>query len=445
MTDPNEKKKKKKKKIIQESPEIQQLKEPTKKDQNPIEKEEEAKKKKENIDVKIETLGENPDKISPFLGYFPSGYDPLRRRSSEEAAAAEVKVYKNKKRSNRLQLVVSPNDGPQLDFVGTNYSGEATAAQLCTYGLGVLDKSTQTLKIVPIAANKIFRLEPRVGGSALPENETPETLKHELTAEEKAGKMRELTLMYSSKKTIRQTQKLDSLRQREDSVTQQDLDRKLESIKINKEALDVAETTTNARNIPPHDLAATTPQTAYPLNKIIFNGEWDYLLDILELSQAGAEVKPSTYPSFVCSRVYKLADITDEVGKRQLAGMFSYITHLIKFKDKHSMDGVSSAKYHKIPGILFQKFSSLFAISDSNRIADEKKDLLISYILVLTLYVDNFRTDLSDIAKDLRMNPVALRPHYEYLGCKLVREKQLLLATLPLPLQFPAVRRKRRR
>ena len=51
---------------------------------------------------------------------------------------------------------------------------------------------------------QIFRLEPRVAGLDLPENETPETLKHELTAEEKADKMRELTLMYSSKKTIRQ-------------------------------------------------------------------------------------------------------------------------------------------------------------------------------------------------------------------------------------------------
>ncbi|KAL3511651.1 hypothetical protein ACH5RR_024368 [Cinchona calisaya] len=403
-------------------------------------------KKTDKTDVKIETLSENPDKIAPIIGYFPTSYDPLTiwRGGGEAEPEAKVEVYKNKKRSNRLQLVVSPDDSP-VDFVGTNYSGEATAAQLCTYGLGVLDKSTQTLKIVPIATNKIFRLEPRVGGLDLPENETLETVKHELTAKEKADKLKELTLMYSSKKTIRQAKKLDSLRQIEDPKTQQDLDQKSEGIKINKEALKVDETTINARNIPPHDLAATTPETAYPLHRIIFKGEWDYLLDILELSEAGAEVTSDVYPTFVCNRAYKLDNFEGEVEKRQLAGIFSYITHLIKFKDKHSMDGVSSAKYHKIPGFLFQKFSSLFANPDSKRIADEKRDLLVSYILVLTLYVDNFRTDLLDIAKDLRMNAVALRPHYEYLGCKLVREKQLLLATLPLPLQFPTVRRKRRR
>ncbi|KAK1385799.1 hypothetical protein POM88_023534 [Heracleum sosnowskyi] len=33
--------------------------------------------------------------------------------------------------------------------------GEAAAPQLCTFALGVLDKDTQTLKIVPITSNKV--------------------------------------------------------------------------------------------------------------------------------------------------------------------------------------------------------------------------------------------------------------------------------------------------
>lgn len=171
MAKPKEKKKRR-----QENPEIRQLTEPTQdfKGEEEQRDEEEAetagpttptsqkmkvkkeKKLKEKIDVKIETLGENPDKIAPFIGYFPSGYDPLRswKEGEEAEPEAKVKVFKNKKRTNRFQLVVSPNDS-QVNFVGTNYSGEATAAQLCTYGLGVLDKSAQTLKIVPIAANKV--------------------------------------------------------------------------------------------------------------------------------------------------------------------------------------------------------------------------------------------------------------------------------------------------
>ncbi|KAJ8558089.1 hypothetical protein K7X08_004855 [Anisodus acutangulus] len=112
----------------------------------------------------------------------------------------------------------------------------------------------------------------------------------------------------------------------------------------------------------------------------------------------------------------------DENEKKRLAGILSFITHLVKFKDKHSMDGVSSSKHHKIPVILFQKFSSMFAIADSKRLPDEKRDLLISYVLVLTLFADDFHTDID---KDLRMSAVTLWPHYEYLGCKFVREKNV--------------------
>lgn len=400
-------------------------------------------KKKKKHTVTMESLAENPNNISPIVGYFPSGYDPLRNNNNSGVEEVTTKLYRNVKRNNRLQLVVSPN-GSQVDFVGTNYSGEATSAQLCTYSLGLLDKETQTLKIVPIAANKIIRLEPRVRGSELPETEDPDTVKQELTAEERNDKLRDLTQMYSSKKSIRQARKLDSLRQQEDTGNQEEFDRNIAAT-INKEALEVAVTTDNARNIPPYDLAAMTPQSAYPLDRIISKGEWDYLFDVFKLTKAGAEMTPDLYPSFVCNRSYKLEHIQDEDEKKRLAGIFSFITHLVKFKDRHSMDGVSSAKHHKIPGILFQKFSSMFAIPDTKRLPEEKKSLLINYVLVLTLFADDFRSDPSDIAKDLRMNAVALRPHYEHLGCKLVREKNVLLATLPVPLTFPIPRRKRRR
>ncbi|KAL2534043.1 DNA-directed RNA polymerase [Abeliophyllum distichum] len=397
--------------------------------------------KKEQIDVKIQTVAEKKDKISPIIGYFPSGYDPLKNHSEAEPS---VEVYRNVKKSNRLQMVVRPH-GSQVDFVGTNYSGEAMAPQLCKYALGVLDKDTQTLRIVPIESNKIFRLETKIGAPDQPENELMDEAKDEDAVEEKADKLRNLTLMYSTKKNIRQDVKRDALRQTGDPDVQQDLDLKLQGVKINKEALEAATSTDNALNIPHYDLAATSPDMAYPLDKIILKGEWDYLVDIFELSFTGAEVTPSIYPRFVRNRIYKLEDIEDEAKRRKLAGIFSYITHLIKFKDKHSMDGVLAAKHHKFPSILSQKFSSLFATSNDSRIPDEKKKLLISYVLVLTMFADEFKSDPSDIAEDLRMTPVALRPHYEYLGCKFKRDNQVLVATLPVPLEFQTIKRKRRR
>ncbi|GJT31322.1 formin-like protein 18 [Tanacetum coccineum] len=50
---------------------------------------------------------------------------------------------------------------------------------------------------------------------------------------------------------------------------------------------------------------------------------------------------------------------TDEKERENLACIYSYINHLIEFKDKRS--GFSSAKHHKLPNILTQKFNDMFA------------------------------------------------------------------------------------
>ncbi|KAK1380657.1 hypothetical protein POM88_027401 [Heracleum sosnowskyi] len=75
----------------------------------------------------------DPDKISPLVGYFPTSFDPFK----DSGDSSEVNVYQNVKRSSRFQVVVKPR-----------------GSQLCTYALGVLDKDTQALKIVPITSNK---------------------------------------------------------------------------------------------------------------------------------------------------------------------------------------------------------------------------------------------------------------------------------------------------
>ncbi|KAK1416905.1 hypothetical protein QVD17_26024 [Tagetes erecta] len=391
------------------------------------------------IDVKIETIHSTSDKSLPLIGYFPSGYDPQKRQRAEEPV---VRVLKHARRNNRLQVVVSPSQSSSVNFVGTNYSGEATAPQMCSYALGVLDKQTQTLKIVQIEANKIFRLEPQFEGHGNAADEASKKVDNEATIEDSR-----LNYNFSTKKSELTAKKERAQRAYREPEAQEDLNSKMADVMVNVEAIEVvAGTTSIARNIPPHDISATRPQQAYPLEKIILKGEWRYLTDIFELFQEGKDIKPEAYPLFVCNRMHKIEEVKDEEVKESLACIFSYITHLIKFKDKNSMDGFSSAKHHKFPNILTQKFKSMFAnTTESKRLADDKRDLLISYVLVLTLFVDNFKTEFSDIAKDLRMPTVALRPHFEFLGCKFVRENNVMLATLPAPLKFPEIRNRRRR
>ncbi|RZC63813.1 hypothetical protein C5167_025593 [Papaver somniferum] len=95
--------------------------------------------------------------------------------------------------------------------------------------------------------------------------------------------------------------------------------------------------------------------------------------------------------------------------------------------------------------MLFQNFKSKFKAADdggkkNRETSGPKNDLLISYVLVLSLMVDDFNSDPTDIAQDLIMTRLKLRPHYLNLGVKMVGEKgkgKFALATLPVPLNFP--------
>ncbi|GJW77532.1 DNA-directed RNA polymerase I subunit RPA49 [Tanacetum coccineum] len=295
--------------------------------------------------------------------------------------------------------------------------------------------------------DRIFRLEPRFDDEVNPADENLKLRK--LMRKEKdlqiSTKKSEQTLLIELNTFLPAAPDLTALHASRDLKAQADLNSKMADAKVNAKVLEVgAATTSNARNIPPHDLLATRPRQAYPLEKIIFKGEWKYLLDIAEILKEEKDITPESYPVFVCNRIHKINEAKDEEERKSLACIYSYINHLIKFNDKHSR--FSSTKHHKLPNILTQKFHDMFAITEpKSRLSDDKRDLLISYVLVLTLIVDNFKTEFSDIAKDLRMPTGALRPHFEVLGCKFTRENNITLATLPAPLKLPEVKMKRRR
>ncbi|OIV97280.1 hypothetical protein TanjilG_07032 [Lupinus angustifolius] len=384
------------------------------------------------VQTKVQVVPEHPNKTAPIVGYFPSGFDPVKT-----SVSTGFQVYRNRTMNKRLELVVSPAGSP-VEFVGTSYSGEAAAGYRAMYALGVFDKETQTLKVVPIAANKIFRLEPKVKGLGAADKEPANSTIEELTPAEKA---RQTTAMFGTKRDIEKVKKRMALQQDQEPDSPKNADGKKKDV-VNKKAL--ASIDANVfRNIPPYDTTADTPQKAYVLDKIILKGEWDYLDDIYNTLHVG-EADFSAYPIFVHNRIQRLRNIQDESEKKQLSCIFSYINHLIKFKDQHSMDA-SSAKSHKIPSILRHRFSTLFAITESKRLPPEKIDLLNSYVLVLTLFTDDFRTDYTDIAKDLRMIAVSVRQRYEHLGCKIIRHKNMFYATLPVPLKFPTLSSRKRK
>ncbi|CAJ2637855.1 unnamed protein product [Trifolium pratense] len=391
----------------------------------------------EPVKAKVEVVPTDPNKMAPFVGYFPSGFDPEKQPGS-----TSIQAYTNKIMSKRTELVVSPA-GCSVEFVGSSYEGEVTAAKGASlYALGVFDKETQTLKVMHISANKIFRLEPKVRGLEYKEP-PPSPIEEELSTEDWREKHRKLDAALATKKQIEKRQKFAEIRQDEEQPeAQKNLDEKMKNVEVKEIAIASTEAHVT-RQIPPYNASATTPQEAYVLDEIILTGEWNYLQDIYYGLQKGADF--SGYPTFICNRIDRLNKIEDENEKLKLSCILSFINHLLKFKDQHSMDGVSSSKHHKIPHILKNRFNEMFAVNtESRRLPPGKINLLNSYIAVLTLFSDEFQTDYTDISKDLRMHITEVRKIYAHLGCKFIRMNRFFCATLFVPLKFPELRSKKR-
>ncbi|KAL0719504.1 hypothetical protein Bca4012_068828 [Brassica carinata] len=390
------------------------------------------------IDITVKQISENPDRASPIVAYFASGYDP----SSQ--STPKVTVYSHRSKKKRTKVVVSP-PGSNVEFVGPSEHGEKIARQTCVYTLGVLDKETQTLRILPIAHSKVLRLETRVKANEGVDSEAGESAPTtEAGEEEEKADLRHHT--FWTKRAILDDKKRSARVLRDDPEAQKALEGKLDKVEFNISALE-ATSAVVARNIPPHNASATNPRDAYPIQQIIENGEWASLQAVYKLLQEEAGAATDGYPAFVRNRLYRLRDNKDETEKETVAGILTLLTHLIRFKDENSMSGFDSAKYHKIPNNIREKCNRLFKDIDSasRYLTADKINLLISYVLVLTLHVDTFKTDFEDIAKDLRMGSVELRRHFENLGCKFSVENSIHVATLPVPLQFPQIIRRRKR
>uniref|UniRef100_A0A0D9XU59 DNA-directed RNA polymerase I subunit rpa49 n=1 Tax=Leersia perrieri TaxID=77586 RepID=A0A0D9XU59_9ORYZ len=416
----------------------------------------EFKKVEEVINVTVDaslTAVTEATAAAPIVAYSPTGYDPL----AVAAAAARrgkqpppSRLFRQTKHPSRIELVVgTPGGGP--DFVGRSYAGEAALPQHTGYALGVLDKASGTLKVVPIAANKILRLEPQFGVHQPAQSQQSEAVGEAGPSANDADlKVQETTKLFGTLRDKNKDIKWKLLNeQRNDPSAFLDLD-----LGTSDTNLGTNETQEQiVRNIPPYDPAADTSERAYIFDEIIPKSIRPDLMDIMEHLESG-EFSSKGYGNFVSNRVNKLQELQGKDQER-LAWILSYIQHLLSLLARNS----SMAKRHrkgdqatsgpKIPHSVFRKLLLMFTEQGSSGLSTEKHELLINYILVLTLYADNFRSDPNDICQDLKMTRQMVKPYYDQLGCKSVSSGAFKssVMTLPAPLKFPkeVTRRKRRR
>ncbi|PKI77307.1 hypothetical protein CRG98_002252 [Punica granatum] len=108
-------------------------------------------------------------------------------------------------------------------------------------------------------------------------------------------------------------------------------------------------------------------------SNLLGSGDWHYLIDIF--SNSSNEEKTRL--------------------RRPQPRVLTFATHLVKFKDLH--EGSITERHHSFPPVLSQKLSALFIVPESG-VFDIRR--LICYILILCLFVDDFRVT-ANLSKDL--------------------------------------------
>jgi len=165
------------------------------------------------------------------------------------------------------------------------------------------------------------------------------------------------------------------------------------------------------------------------------------------------------YGSFplVSKRSYFSLALFQGEDKERFAWILSYIQHLLSLLARNGSMSKRQRKERNenqtnrgpaTPQAVYRRLLLMFTEPGSSVMSTEKNELLTNYILVLTLFADDFRSNPNDICEDLKMTRQKLKPYYDQLGCKSVSEGAFKgsVMTLPAPLKFPKdVTRKRRR
>lgn len=299
-----------------------------------------------------------------------------------------------------------------MDYVGSTFGPDfATKNQPCNYAVGLYDKATGSIQLLPIQGGKVARMDVRLHGLEYGPSSVPAS-EEASTREEKMAQNKRLVDSFGSTRRRRQ------MAAREDGIVRTDklaspetLTRELgkktneaERLGITKDKVMQSVTTERIRNLPPHHVDARTFPEAYLIDEVIPAAARGCLREGLLLDAASqshgkdslANHRPPV-PGYVLNRLSLLRD-SDQGKARRRAQTLSFLSALFSLADGRPQIHVNSgpggleaiAKSYGMHPDLLQELLDLFSTRstdaegrDKYERSSQQKELLISYILVL--------------------------------------------------------------
>lgn len=399
--------------------------------------------------VLISTPGIAAPKVS-FKAY-------SKARSSRNAAASEIKPSTH-------ELLLHSSQHPTLDYTATATSS-ATDAHLSHY-IAVFDPATNELQVSP-AHHLTLRSTLR--------SEAAEVEQENLSfARQREALGREFGTKKAKKAIASKT---------ENAITKPgDTKGKSKATDVETAILDsVAETATGpgahtaeqaadallaAKPIPKPNVHADSVEDVYPLSTLIPAQDINRILikDWQDKARAGEDIQfKHRFPAFRLEPIGK----SDDVDKLRA---LRYLTLLLEFYDSLANGGRSAAKKVPKKDILSKKLAAWppalvnsvrtrFTNDSGSELGKWQLDNLCTHICALSLYVDGWQTDTTNLKDDLKLETKVISQYFSELGCKISAPNEgdktrlklgkaqaavTKMAKLKLPLEFPKVRMGRR-
>ncbi|KAN0023642.1 hypothetical protein ACTFIV_008029 [Dictyostelium citrinum] len=370
-----------------------------------------------NLSVNVieeKNLGDN----KPCVLKFSQGLPPL------SFIEKDPQFVSMSTKNKRHRVVLTNTD--QLE-----YESEDRDSKYAKYAIGIFDKNTKQLKIVP---TKIQTMNQSVIGYTLTLDSSSV-----LSREERYDKIKKLADSFGSKITKKKMQKMEM-----ENVENLDYEKTTKSIDAVKNELADIESNEKPFDLPDFDAETNDVRKIYSFEailppRIFFGLNHQPFLDIIKKTSEA----PAYLPEYFKDQLKRFEDIKDEekvVYNCKLLTFMWYSMILMKSKGGHE-PLIKEGCTNEVINFLVSIFGSKINHKKYN-ISQDDKLKIYNYLAIFALKLEDFQiTDIKLLAQSLSLTSSSFEKHFTRVGCKVIRigsEKRSV--RLEAPLKLPKAR-----
>lgn len=338
-------------------------------------------------------------------------------------------------------------------YVGNNFQDMFRASKMCSYYVGVLNKSTGKMQICDA---DLVHLNPN-----FPKVEHKREENSNLSKFDRTNRLIETFGAEKSKQRIEDRQHNIV----EGEVLKEAIDGALKDTVLPEhhgliDTWKKRDVSVVPELLPVCNVRATSVDDVYKLENIISPSDMEnltkYSQEIFNVKSDDMAdiVRQEKYCQFVLDHLLKLPE--DSIERQKMANCLLYFQYLVTLYHMKNAELNTNQFFKIFPEFLNETFLNYAFFSQTisargrqeRKFSSYQKDKIAIYVIVLALIVDDFKTPCFTIMKDLRMGRIKVSKLFGYVGCKITGKltgENKTCAELTVPVQLKVVVRKRSR